>query len=131
MQRFFELAAIGAGVATAIHLSALLFPAVNLYLYSATYPVWRHLVWSVINPALGWLFLTRPTWSAWVYCIVTMQIYYSHGGSLIQQTASGGGIRWLDVVAVLGSTLVVIMMLLERRQRFRVSRLASLPEELS
>jgi hypothetical protein len=69
--------------------------------------------------------------SAWVSSVCSATIYCSHGGSLIQQIASGGGIRWLDVVAVSGSTLVVIMMLLERRQRLRVSRLASLPEELS
>jgi hypothetical protein len=131
MQRFFRLAAIGAGVATGIHLGAFLFPALNLYLYSATYPAWRHLAWCVINPALGWLFLTRPTWSAWVYCLVTMQVYYSHGGSLVRRMASGGGVRWLDVVAVLGSTVVVIMMLLELRQRRRLLRPAGLPEELS
>jgi hypothetical protein len=69
MQRFFTLAAVAAGVATAIRLGALLFPALNVYLYSATYPAWRHAAWCVIDPALGWLFLTRPPWSAWVYGI--------------------------------------------------------------
>ena len=129
MQRFFTLAAMGAGVATAIHLGALLFPALNLDLYSATYPAWRHIAFCVIDPTLGWLFVTRRPWTASVYSIVTMQIYYSHGGSLVRQVSSGAGPRWLDVVAVVGTTAVVIMMWVEQWQRRRATRVTGVPEK--
>ena len=65
-----RLAALAAAIAMLVHASALAVPSVNLFLYSATYPWWRHIVFITPNPisleipiAPAKLACSGPIWS--------------------------------------------------------------------
>ena len=73
MKRLFRLASVAAAIAVLVHVAALTVPAVNLFLYNAGYPWWRHVVFIGID-ALALLLLRRPAWLVWPYAVLTAQV---------------------------------------------------------
>ena len=61
------------------HLAAVLIPAFAETAYSATYPLWRHLVFIIINVTFAWLLVRQVQWVVWPFALLTLQIYNGHG----------------------------------------------------
>jgi len=101
------------------HAAAIAFPAWGVQAYSATYPLWRHIVFIVNNTVMGAILLHRPMWLLWPYSLLTVQIYYSHGGTFLQRLHDAGRVGWIDLLSVAGATLGVTMLHLEARRRTR------------
>ena len=111
----FRLAALAAAIATLVHVAALAVPAVNLFLYSATYPWWRHLVFIGINGSLAWLLRRPPSWLVWPYAALTVQVIYSHGLGGWEYWQRTGRINWLDPAALVGVPILLVLLIADRR----------------
>lgn len=113
----FRLAAAGAVVAVAIHATALAVPAFGTALYSPTYPAWRHVVFVVIDSTLAWLFLRRPVWFVWAYAVLTVQVFYSHGGSAWASWQHDGRVASIDAAALVAIPLALGLLVVDYRAR--------------
>jgi hypothetical protein len=54
-------------------------PTITDLEYGPTYPMWRHVVFIVIDGSLAWLLLRRPWWLVWAYAGLTLHILNGHG----------------------------------------------------
>jgi hypothetical protein len=120
LRLLFRLAALGAVIATAIHVAALSLPAFAAANYPAEYPAWRHLLFIAIDSALAALFLTRPAWFVWAFAVLTVQVCYGHGGHAWASWQRSGSIAWLDAVALAGVSLALGLLIVDYRGRSRV-----------
>lgn len=112
----FRMAALGAMVAAAIHLAALVLPAFAAANYPG-YPAWRHGVFITINLSAAWLFLRRPAWFVWAYAVLTAQVIYSHGGSAWTTWHRDGRVTWIDAAALVAIPLALALLMADYRGR--------------
>ena len=112
-----RLAALAAAIAMLVHASALAVPSVNLVLYSASYPWWRHIVFIGINGTLAWLLPRPPSWLVWPAAVLTVQVLYSHGLGGWDYWQRTGRIDWLDPLAVVGVPVLLAVLIVERRKQ--------------
>jgi hypothetical protein len=110
----------GAGamcVAGLMHVAAIAIPSFGAVAYSAGYPLWRHLMWIAITTALAGLFLARPSWLIWPVVPLTVQMYYGHGQSAWRLWNLEGRIGWIDLITVVGSSVILVLLAVDRARR--------------
>ena len=56
-----------------------LIPAFGETAYPATYPLWRHVLFIIINVTFAWLLVRQKRWVVWPFALLTLQIYNGHG----------------------------------------------------
>jgi len=112
----FRLAAAGAAIAAMIHVLGLTMPAFAAANYPG-YPAWRHGVFIAIDLSAAWLFLRRPAWFVWAYLVLTLQVFYSHGGSAWTSWQRDGRVRWLDLAALVAIPLALALLIADRDGR--------------
>ena len=71
-----------------------------------TFPVWRHVLFAVINLGVAWGCWRRPRWFIWAFGLLLLQQLYSHGIDLAR--AWPERIDWNSVVVLLGMPLVAL-----------------------
>ena len=113
--RLFKLAAAGSFFAALYHLTAIAIPTFGAMAYPPTYPLWRHLIFIVIDTAFGALFLRRPTWLIWPYALLVLQIYNGHGVGAWTMWQREGRIDWVSVITVVGATLGLVLLIADRK----------------
>jgi hypothetical protein len=118
----FRLAAAGAGAASLYHALALSVPAFAAMAYPPTYPVWRHVVFILIDGSLALLLLRPPAWLVWPYSLLMLQVLNGHGRSALGQWRSSGAIAWIDTVTVIGVAAGLALLIVDLRDRRRESR---------
>jgi hypothetical protein len=112
----FRLAAAGAVVATVIHVLGLTIPAFAAANYP-DYPAWRHGVFIAINLSAAWVFLRRPAWFVWAFAVLTLQAFYSHGGSAWASWQRDGLVRWIDLAALVAIPTSLALLIADRNRR--------------
>ena len=113
----FHLAAAGAALAAVYHLTAITVPAFGAIAYPAGYPIWRHVVFILVDATLAGLLLRRPIWLIWPYILLTIQVFNGHGVSAWRSFRGPGHIDWVSVVTVIGIVFILALLLLDWRER--------------
>ena len=101
-------------IAALFHVAALSVPAFARVAYSSTYPVWRHVAFIVITTAFAWLFFRRSDWLLWLFALLTLQIYNGHGRQAIQRWTNEGRVGLIDIVTVIGATVILLLLAVDR-----------------
>lgn len=117
----FRLAAAAFLITAVYHLAAMIVPKFAAIAYPPSYPMWRHAVFIIINTTFAAWFLTRPSWLIWPYTILVFQIFNGHGIDAWTLWQHERRIDWPSVVSVLGSTLGLWLLLVDRADRRRNS----------
>jgi hypothetical protein len=115
--RFFRVGAIVMVGAAVYHATAVLVPAFGRAAYPATYPLWRHFAFIVIDTGFGWLFLRRSEALVWLYGLLTVQVYSGHGRYALMRWTNDGEVAWVDILSVLGASVLLILLVVDRYQR--------------
>ncbi len=113
----FRLAAAASVFAAFYHATAIAMPEFGRLAYPPGYPLWRHIVFVLIDGNLGWLLLRRPIWLIWPYAALTVQAAASHGGAAWMMWRQNGRIDWISIVVVIGLPLVLGLLYVEWRNR--------------
>ena len=113
----FRLAAAASAGAAVYHATAIAVPAFAKIAYPPTYPVWRHVVFVLIDANLAWLLLWRPIWLIWPFAVLTAQVIHGHGGWAWRLWRQEGRVDWISVAAVIGIPIVLGLLFLDRRGR--------------
>jgi hypothetical protein len=109
--------AVGFAVAALYHGTALAVPSFAKAAYPADYPLWRHVVFIVVDGAGAYLFLKRPVWLIWPYLLLTVQVLQGHGVRLVRTWTQMHQIQWVDVITVAGILLGLGLLLMDRPMR--------------
>ena len=75
-----------------------------------------------INATLACLLPDPPSWFVWPYSVLTLQVLYSHGLGGFREWRQTRGVRWVDVVAVIGVPVLLAVLVVERRRSARSQR---------
>lgn len=103
--------------AAAYHGAALALPTFAKIAYSAGYPVWRHVLFVMIDMSFAGLLLWRPIWLIWPYTALAVQQLKSHGGPAWIVWQQEGHIAWIDLAVVVGILLGFWLLLVDWRDR--------------
>jgi hypothetical protein len=93
----FRACAVSAALATAFHAMAMASPAVARLEYEPGYPIWRHVIFIVIDGSLVWLFGRRPRWLVWPYALLTLQVLNGHGRGAWSLWVEHHQVDWISV----------------------------------
>jgi hypothetical protein len=117
--KIFTWCAIGMGCAVAYHAAGAFG-----FLTSDTTPVWRHLLFVVID-ALGiWYFLRRPVIVLPVFALLFAQQIYSHGGRVLRWWTVEHRVDTISIITLTGLTIACVALVIDARDRSpRVRRL--------
>jgi hypothetical protein len=106
--------AAAVAIAAAVHLTALLVPAVNSTLYSATYPRWRHGVLIVADAGLAWLIARQSPLAPGACTLAVLYTCAGHGRVAWDTWHVAGRIASIDVLVVLGSLVLLVLVAADR-----------------
>jgi hypothetical protein len=112
--RLYRLVAAACFFAALYHVAAIAIPAFGAMAYPPTYPLWRHLIFIVVNTIFGALFLQRRTWVIWPYALLVLQIYNGHGVGAWRLWQREDRIDWVSVITVIGATIGLALMIVDR-----------------
>jgi hypothetical protein len=112
----FRVSAVGAVIAAMFHAAAMLSPAIARLEYSPTYPAARHVVFIIIDLALGWLLLRRPRWLVWAFAVLTLQQLNGHGRGAWTLWTEHRRIDWISVVVSVFALAVLALLIIDRRR---------------
>ena len=101
-------------VAALYHVAAIATANFRALAYPATYPLWRHVLFVVINISFGALFLRRATWLIWPYALLVLQIYNGHGVYAWTLWYREGRIDWISIVTVIAASLGLVLVIVDR-----------------
>ena len=113
----FRLASGGCVCAAVYHCLGLVLPKYTAY--SVSYPVWRHVLFVLIDVGFAWLLQRRPIWLLWPCIALAVQQLNSHGRPAWTVWHQEGRIAWIDVAVVIGVLLIVWLVFMDRRERQR------------
>lgn len=98
------------------HLAAVLIPAFAETAYSATYPLWRHLVFIIINVTFAWLLVRQVQWVVWPFALLNLQIYSGHGRAAWMAWSRESRFAWIDIMTTVGATVFLGLLLASMRR---------------
>jgi hypothetical protein len=107
--------------AAGYHCVALVLPAFAQAAYPPGYPVWRHILFVMIDVIFAGFLVWRPMWLIWPYTVLAVQQIKGHGGGAWTVWHRGGPITWTfwinlaTVVGVLQGFWLLFMDWCERR----------------
>lgn len=110
----YRLGAAALSAAAIYHLAAVLIPTFAAYAYPSAYPLWRHLLFIVIDVTLGCLLLKQVRWVIWPMVLLTLQIYNGHGRYAWMAWSRESRIQWVDVISVIGATILLMLLIVVR-----------------
>ena len=84
-------------------------------------PPWRHLLFVAINLLCAYGFLKRPQFFVYLFAILLVQQFYSHGSSIVNMWVEKKQIDWISI-AVLIFLPVALVSLFED---YRLKRMAA------
>lgn len=116
-QLAFHLAAAACAFAAAFHLAAMAVPAFSGMAYPASYPLWRHVGFFIVDASFAWLFLLRPRWLFAPYVVLTLQVVNGHGRAARSLWRDAGKADWISIVSVIGVVLGLGLLTLDWRDR--------------
>ena len=97
------------------HMLAIFSRPVAALEYDSTYPVWRHVVFIVIDSSLVFLFLRRPAWLRWAFAALTVQILNGHGRAVWTAIVQQHRIDWISVTISIAAPAALAMLFLDTR----------------
>jgi len=100
---------------------AAIFHLVNIFYRTDNSPTWRHLLFFVIGIACAYFFLVRPKYFLFLFIILFIQQYYSHGSSLIHQWTETHTVNWISIAVLLAFPCALILLLQDYKTKFRKS----------
>jgi hypothetical protein len=103
--------------AAAYHCAALVLPTFAETAYSAGYPIWRHVLFVIIDVSFAGLLLWRPIWLIWPYTVLAVQQLKGHGGWTWTVWQQEGRIAWVDLTTVVGLCIGFWLLLVDWRER--------------
>ena len=98
------------------HLAAVLIPAFGEIAYTATYPLWRHVVFILINVTFAWLLVRQVRWVVWPFALLTLQIFNGHGRAAWMAWSRESRFAWVDVLTTVGASVFLILLIVSRRR---------------
>jgi len=114
--RAIALGALGAlfGLAAIYHLAALLWPKLD-----AQSSPGRHGLFVAIDMLVAIGLYRRPSFFFWVFCLLGIQQWLSHGGALLRQFATAHTLDWQSLIVLLVVSFTAWLLWTERRQTRR------------
>ena len=112
----FRILAAGFAGAALYHLAARAIPTFARAAYAPTYPLWRHIVFIVINVLAGYFMLLRPRWFFWIFAVFVVQVLQGHGVRLWRTWVDLHRIQWVDLVTVSGVLLGLLLLYRDKRE---------------
>jgi hypothetical protein len=110
---FFKVISIATLCIAAFHLLGI-FITVNQS------PPWRHAVFAAICFLLVYGFVNRPKYFKYLFVILAIQQFYSHGGSILQQWKNSNTIDWISILLLLSILVISIILWAESRTAKRI-----------
>jgi hypothetical protein len=81
----------------ALFIGAAIFHVINLFYKPNEFPGWRHLLFILIAWVCVYGFIKRPRYFVFLFCILVIQQYYSHGSSLINSWMHEHKTDWISL----------------------------------
>jgi len=97
-------------------IAALYHIARVFYVTDAT-PVWRHLLFAIIDAFCVYGVLKRPGYFTWFLGLLLIQQYYSHGHYLLKMWNEQQKIHWISVLDLALLPIVLVSLIEDRKSR--------------
>jgi len=114
LERIFQFAGLIFLISAIFHFVGIFFPI------NASPPI-RHAVFVAINIFCVLGFVRRPPYFVFLFALLLVQQYSSHGSSLIRNWNESGLIDWIDLLVVILLPIFLIALILERKNKKRHS----------
>jgi hypothetical protein len=79
-------------------------------------PVWRHILFIVINIVCVYGLLNRPLWFIFFFFLLLIQQLYSHGGDILWHWQHEHRIDWISVGVVILMPAIFVLLLWDRKR---------------
>ena len=99
----------------ALSLLAAIYHFVGLFYRFDETPFWRHLIFVGINLFCTYGFLKRPKYFIYLFGMLLLQQFYSHGSYLICLWNAKRQIHWLSVIDLIMLPLALICLVEDRK----------------
>lgn len=114
---FFRVFSLASAISAAFHAAAIVSETVSRLEYAPSYPIWRHLLFVVIDTSCASLFLRRPRWFVWAFFLLALQILNGHGLVVWTQLAERRPVDWLSVAVTLYAPIALWLLVIDWRAR--------------
>ena len=84
-------------------------------------PRWRHGLFVCINLFCIYCLLKRPKYFLFLFCILLVQQYYSHGSHLVKQWRTQHTIHWISVFALALLPVALVCLIEDYREKNKKS----------
>jgi hypothetical protein len=95
-------------ISAGYHLVALFFK-VN------TSPVWRNLLFIVINLLVAWGLLKRPAYFIYLFILLMLQQFYSHGSDLVNVWNLQHKVDWMSLLVFIILPVILVFLVLDKQ----------------
>jgi hypothetical protein len=112
----FRVVAVAFFAAALSHVAAVLIPAFGETAYPGTYPLWRHVLFILINITFAWLLLRQVRWVVWPFALLALQIYNGHGRAAWMAWSSESRFAWIDILTTVGATVFLVLLMASKRR---------------
>jgi O-antigen ligase len=87
---------------------------VALFFHVNDSPLWRNLLFVVINIFTAYCLLKRPPWFIYLFVILMIQQLYSHGTDLVSLWNSNHRIDWMSLAVIVIMPGIFVFLLLDK-----------------
>jgi hypothetical protein len=86
---------------TILSFLAAIYHLIGIFYKINNSPVWRHVIFVVVNLFCIYGFLKRPKYFIYFFCVLTLQQYNSHGSHLIRLYTLEHKIHWISLFVII------------------------------
>lgn len=94
-----------------------LYHVVGIFYKINDAPAWRHLLFVGINLFCAYGILKRPMYFTYLFGVLLIQQYYSHGGSIVRTWTENKQVDWLSVAVLTTMSITMILLVQDARAK--------------
>jgi len=124
INKIFIVFAVFFAVSAIYHLVALFFK-IN------TSPLWRNLLFIVINLLVAYGLLKRPAYFIYLFILLMLQQFYSHGSDLVNLWNLQHKLDWMSLLVFIILPVIFVFLLLDKLGKLNDGRSDLIPDSRS
>ena len=84
-----------------------------------TSPLWRNILFIVINLLVAYGLLKRPSYFLYVFVLLMIQQFYSHGSDLVNLWNIQHKIDWMSLLVIVILPVILIFLILDKLDKIK------------
>ena len=95
---------------------------VTVFFKVNTSPLWRNLLFIVINLLVSYGLLKRPAYFIYLFILLMLQQFYSHGSDMINLWNLQHKVDWMSLLVIIMLPVILVFLFLDRQGKLDTGR---------